>query len=100
MISLQSHDRMGRSSVRPDISEILPGIDERAAIARRWAASTPAVNGVRRTTNGEMPRPMTRARAEDRVATIVAPVIDALSLGAGDDIAGLRAFAARMLSRD
>lgn len=98
MISLQSHDRLGRSSARPDVLASLPDIEERAAIARRWEASAAAPSGVRRGIRREAPRHVRQMRHEERVSMAVAPVVDALSLGDGDDLAGLRAFAARMLS--
>jgi hypothetical protein len=95
MISLRQHDRVGRSRA-PDPASLLPSLEERAAIARGWAASTPMPGGTRR----QIPRRPHPATQSSQLATAVAAVVDPVLETAGVedcDVAGLRAFAERML---
>jgi hypothetical protein len=96
MISLRNHDRVGRTSARLSSAAPLPGLDERVAMARGWAASTPQPAGTRR----DLRRPPTSrqlpAARGDAVSSVLDPVVEGLDL-ADHEVAELRAFAARMM---
>ena len=95
MISLKQHDRVGRSRM-PDPKTPLPSIEERAAIARGWAATVRQPNGTRRDLR-RTERPRTTFGLAAAVSAVVDPVLE--TAGIEDcDVVGLRAFAARMLS--
>jgi len=95
MISLQQHDRVGRSR-SPDTASPLPCLEERAAIARAWAASVPMPGGTRRQTQRRPHPAMLQGQLASAVAAVVDPVL--ATAGVEDcDEAGLRAFAERML---
>lgn len=95
MISLRQHDRVGRSRTTEPLS-LLPGIEQRAAIARGWAASVQPPGGTRRNLERTTRPRMLQSQIDSAVAAVVDPVLE--TAGVEDcDAAGLRAFAERML---
>lgn len=95
MISLRQHDRVGRSRA-PDPLGALPSIEERAAIARGWAASRQPPAGIGRTLRSATPPRALRHQIDGAVSAVVDPVLERMELE-DCDIAGVRAFAERML---